>query len=246
MKKNLFLIIIFSIEIVFSQTITWDSNNKILTFTATKKTDIVYDYPTEINGDAIDYYNKAVNTTNTNPNLAVEYYLKSIEIYPQFVQAYDNLGQLFRALKEYELSIECYQKSISVYPQGHIAHINLATLFNTINKSDDAIKHYQKVIQIQPESPEGYYGIAKIFLDKDNLNSALEYAKKALNKYKQKPNKGIEDCYSLIGLIYYYSGIPGEAKTNIQIAKSKYVEYNIEEVFNSTFPEWLLTELSIK
>ena len=239
----LFVITFFSIDILYAQ-VTWDKN--ILTFPATKKTDIVYDYPTEIDNEAIKYYNKAINTTSSNSELAIEYYLKAIEIEPAFIQAYDNLGQLFRVLEKYNLSIECYNKSISIYPRGHIAQINLATLYNHQNNSEKAIKHYKEVIQINPNSPEGYYGVAKIYLDNQKLNSALEYAEKALSRYKKKPNTGIADSYALIGLVYYYLDKPIEAKKHIQLAKSKYQEYNIEEVFHTTFPKWLLTELSIK
>jgi tetratricopeptide (TPR) repeat protein len=239
----LFIITFFSVDILCAQ-VTWDK--KILTFPVTKNTDIVYDYPTEIEDEAVKYYNKAINATSSNSELAIEYYLKAIKIEPTFIQAYDNLGQLFRVLEKYNLSIECYNKSISLYPKGHIAHINLATLYSHQNNSEKAILHYKEVIQIKPNSPEGYYGVAKIYLDDQKLNSALEYAEKALSRYKKKPNIGIADSYAVIGLVYYYLDNPTEAKKYIQLAKSKYQEYNVEEVFHTTFPKWLLTELSIK
>lgn len=238
-----FIITFFSIDILYAQ-VTWEKN--ILTFPVTKNTDIVYDYPTEIDNEAIRYYNKAINVTSSNSELAIEYYLKAIKIEPTFIQAYDNLGQLFRVSEKYNLSIECYNKSISIYPNGHIAQINLAALYGHQNNSEKAIKHYKEVIQIKPNSPEGYYGIAKIYLDNQELNSALEYAEKALSRYKKKPNIGIADSYAITGLVYYYLDKPTEAKKYIQHAKSKYQEYNIEEVFYTTFPKWLLTELSIK
>ena len=245
MKKMLllFTIISLSINISYSQ-VSWENN--ILTFPATKKTDIVYNYPTDIYNQAIIYYNKALNTTASNKESAINYYLQAIEIEPQFIQAYDNLGQLFRVSEQYIQAIECYEKSISIYPLGHIAQINLATLYNIQNNSSKALQHYQNVIEIQPESPEGYYGVAKILLDSKSYDSALEYAKKALIRYERKPNTAIGDCYSLIGLIYYYSDNYSQAKKHIRIAKIKYQEYNLEGLFYKTFPNWLLSELSIE
>ena len=53
MKKILFLFTItcLSINISYSQ-VSWKNN--ILTFPASKKTDIVYNYDTDINNDAIN------------------------------------------------------------------------------------------------------------------------------------------------------------------------------------------------
>ena len=245
MKKIIFLftLICLSINISYSQ-VSWKNN--ILTFPATKKTDIVYNYPTEIDNQAIIYYNKALNAAASNTESAINFYLLAIDIEPLFIQAYDNLGQLFRVSEQYKQAIECYEKSISIYPLGHIAQINLATLYNNQNNSTKAIQHYKSVIEIQPESPEGYYGVAKILLDSKSYDSALEYAKKALIRYERQPNVAIGDCYSLIGLIYYYSDNYSQAKKHIKIAKIKYKEFNLEELFYNTFPKWLLSDLSIE
>ena len=245
MNKIIFLFasICFSLNISYSQ-VSWKNN--ILTFPASKKTDIVYNYPSDINNEAIIYYNKAINATSSNKESAINFYLLAIDIEPLFIQAYDNLGQLFRVSEEYNQAIKCYEKSISIYPFGHIAQINLATLYNIQNNSSKALQHYQNVIEIQPKSPEGYYGVAKILLDSKSYDSALEYAKKALIRYERQPNTAIGDCYSLIGLIYYYSDNYSQAKKHIRIAKIKYQEYNLEELFYKTFPNWLLSELSIE
>ena len=239
----IFTIICLSINISYTQ-VSWKNN--ILTFPATKKTDIVYNYPTDIDNQAIIYYNKAINATASNTESAINYYLLAIDIEPQFIQAYDNLGQLFRVNEQYNQAIKCYEKSISIYPLGHIAQINLATLYNTQDNSSKALYHYQNVIEIQPESPEGYYGVAQILLNNKSYDSALEHAKKALIRYERKPNTAIGDCYSLIGLIYYYLDNYSQARKHIRIAKIKYQEYNLEELFYNTFPNWLLSELSIE
>ena len=245
MKKIIFLFtfICLSINISYSQ-VSWKNN--ILTFPATKKTDIVYNYPTQIKNEAIIYYNKAINATSSNTDSAIKFYLQAIEVESRFIQAYDNLGQLFRVTEQYSQAIECYEKSISIYPLGHIAQINLATLYYNQNNSTKAMQHYKSIIKIQPESPEGYYGVAQILLDRKSYNDALEYARKALIRYKEQPNTGIGDCYSIIGLIYYYLDNYSEAKKHIRIAKVKYREYNLEEIFYRTFPNWLLLELSME
>ena len=240
-------ILLLTISSILSQ--TYDKKNNILTFPPRKQNieqDILTGYPVIFDDEALEYYNKAVNSTYTNPDLAAEYYLEAIKIDPRFVQAYDNLGQLFRVLEKYDLAITCYKKSIEICPNGNIAHANLATLYRTQNKIEDAINEYKKVIDIKPNSAEGYYGVASIYLDQKKLDLALINGEKALAIYKKNPNSGIGDGYGLVGLIYYYLGNHSKAKTHIQLAKEKYSEYDLKEVFNDTFPLWMLKELSIE
>ena len=111
----LFVITFFSIDILYAQ-VTWDKN--ILTFPATKKTDIVYDYPTEIDNEAIKYYNKAINVN------------------PSFKEARVNLSAiLFNEKKYFEALSTILQSKVEVYwkrqRNNDTYDLYLKTIFNS-------------------------------------------------------------------------------------------------------------------
>ena len=250
MKTKYLLILLFCNIYSFSQTEGEYKKDDIVHISVSQEQDILYGYPdySEINESAIEWYNKATKIMYTDTDLAIKYYLKAINIDPKFVQAYDNIGKIYRMLEEYDLSIQYYKKSIKIFPSGTVARGNLAVVYNLLNQFEDAINEYKILIDIQPNDPEGYYGIAEIYLTQevDELELALINAKKALELYKKTPPNYIGDSYAQIGLIYYYLGNMEKAKIYIQIAKEKYIKNNSEQVFKDTFPSWMLKELLIK
>ena len=247
MRTLYFLIYFLSLNLL-SQNVNFDAKNNVLTFPRIQNLseDFLTGYPVYFDDQALEYYNKAIGHHYDNPNLAVEYYLKAIKKDPKFVQAYDNLGQLYRSLEEYNLAISCYKRSSDICPNCEVAHINLATLYKIIEDTKSAKKHYQKVIEIKPNSPEGYYGLGSIYRQENSLDKAEYYARKALKIYKSNNSSIIGDGYLLLGFIQYNKDEYDLAKENILLAKKKYQEHNIGEVFIQKVPSWLLTELSIK
>ena len=250
MKTKYLLILLFCNVYSFSQTEGDYKEDEVVHINVSQTQDILHGYPdySDINERAIEWYNKATNILYTDTDLAIKYYLSAIKIDHKFVQAYDNIGKIYRMLKEYDLSIKYYKKSIDIFPNGDVAHGNLALVYKLQNKFEDAINEYKKVIEIQPNSPEGYYGIAGIYLHQqvNELELALINAKKALDIYKMNPPNYIGDSYAQVGLIYYYLGNNAKAKAYIQIAKEKYNENNFEQVFKDTFPSSMLKKLSIE
>ncbi len=250
MKTKYLLILLFCNIYSFSQTEGEYKKDDVVHISVSQEQDILYGYPdySEINESAIEWYNKATKILHTEKDLAIKYYLKAIKIDPKFVQAYDNIGKIYRMLEKYDLSIKYYKKSIKIFPSGTVARGNLAIVYHRLNQFEDAINEYKILIDIQPNDPEGYYGIARIYSSQEvnELELALINAKKALDIYKKNPPNYIGDSYAQIGIIYYNLGNKEKAKTYIQIAKEKYIKNNFEQVFKDTFPSWLLEELSIE
>jgi len=247
MKKYYFLIFLFSYGFSFSQTGTYNQKDDVMSIELSTIKDVLTGYPTIIEAEAIEYYNKGTEIIYTDANLAINYFLKAIKIDPNFVQAYDNIGKAYRMIKEYDLAMKYYKYSIALFPNGDAAHINLALVYNKLKRHQDAIIEYKKVIRILPEYAEGYYGLANTYLYyTDELELALTNAKKALVLYKKNPPNYIGDSYCQMGLIYYYLENYSDAKRYIQIAKEKYIENNLEQAFRSNVHSSILKKLSIE
>tara|TARA_B100000242_G_scaffold259306_1_gene204073 strand:- start:1313 stop:2476 length:1164 start_codon:yes stop_codon:yes gene_type:complete len=236
-------------EPIYLQKGYYHEEEAILTIKRYQSEDVLMGYPTAstLNKDAIEYYNKATNTIVSDTSLAISYYLKAIKKEPQYVQAYDNIAKIYRGLKKYDLAIKFLKTSIDIMPNGDVAHSNLAVIYNLQGNHNDAISEYKKTIEIAPYSPEGYYGLAATYLHyTKEFDLALVNSKKALELYKKNPPNYIGDSYAQVGLTYYYLENDFKAKEYIQIAKQKYLENNLEHVFEYVIPLEIIIQLSIK
>jgi Tfp pilus assembly protein PilF len=146
-------------------------------------------------------------------------YLKAIKADPNFVEAYDNLGRVYRELGDYDKAIEYYKKSIKLYPEGDMAHQNLAVVYGIQKNYTGAIEEYEAIIKNNPENPEGYFGVANSQMMLSQFDEALVNAEKAVDLYKKTASSHIGDGHHLVGLIHYYNGDKEKAKMNLLRAK---------------------------
>ena len=77
--------------------------------------------------------------------------IQILKIFPNHVDANNNLGIVFKQLKEMQKAISCYQRAIQINPDYAIAHNNLGAAFKQIGELQKAISCYQIAIQINPE-----------------------------------------------------------------------------------------------
>jgi len=166
------------------------------------------------------YFEKALEYgLNRDNEKAEKYYLKAIKEDPNFIEAYDNLGRIYRAIDKLDKAVEFYTKSIELYPNGIMAHQNLAVVYGLQKKHEKEIKEYEEIIKIEPENPEGYYGIANTYMMLSKFDEAIENGKKALKIYEKTESEHLNDGYYLLGLINYYKGDKESAKDYFGIVK---------------------------
>jgi len=236
--KYIYLIITLVIsQYTFSQTEgKFDKKDKVTRIENTNKTDDRLGYKGTSSSEALEYYNKGASLDQKNPALSIDYYLRAIKADPYFVEAYDNLGRLYRYTQQYELAIKYFKESIKLFPDGFLAHMNLASVYNTLGSYEDAIEEYNIMVKLEPEDAEGYYGLGWMLLstatNNNELENALVNAKKALELYKRDPPNFIGDSYFLIGYIYHYLGNPIKSKEYFNITKKRYLEHGMEESWN--------------
>ena len=186
--------------------------------------------------EAREYYNKGVASFDNNDLVnAVTYYEKAISIDPNYVDAYDNLGLVFRHQGNLEKAEYYYKKSIKMFPNGYLAHQNLAIVYRQKKLYDKALEEYKILKEIDPNDPEGYYGAGNIYGTIGKYELALENAKKALKLYEESNHPYIKDVQYLLGLIHYNRNEKIKAKDFLMKAKANGIE----------IPKYLLIEFNI-
>jgi tetratricopeptide (TPR) repeat protein len=170
--------------------------------------------------EAKKYFDKAAEYSDKQDyNKAEKFYLKAIKKDPKYIEAYDNLGLVYRRIGDFDKAVEFYKKSIELYPSGQMSHQNLAVVYVVQKDYNSAIQEYNELLKISPNNPEGYFGIANSYMLLSKFDDALKNAKTALELYKEDNSHHLSDSYYLVGLIYHYTNDKENAKRNLQLAK---------------------------
>ncbi len=188
------------------------------------------------NPEAQKYYNSAVDAFRRNkPEEAIDFYKKAIEEDPRFVEAYDNLGRVYRGMNMPDSAIYYYDKSLKLYPKGVFANQNKAIVYFYNEDYDKAIELYKHMIDIIPESPEGYYGLAQVYLETLELDDALEEIDKAIERYQDEDSPLLGDGYITKALIYAKMEDIQNVKKNLILAKESgaVLNENMERLISS-------------
>ncbi len=156
--------------------------------------------------DAADAYNTGLTYLNSYDNENAEkYFLKAIEIDPNFVDAMDNLGVAYRRQGKLEQAEEIYLKSMSMRGNNDVPYTNLALVYIDQGRYQDALELYIELLDIMPDSAEGNYGLGNLLLQFGYYDNALYYFNAALQIYIEQDSPYLIDAIRSIGLCYYYS-----------------------------------------
>ncbi len=84
---------------------------------------------------------------------AIEYSLKAIELKPDYVVCYDNLGLAYAYKGAYPEAIKSFEKAIELDPKYADAHFNLGLLYyEKLDKPDLAIASFEEFVKLSDKT----------------------------------------------------------------------------------------------
>jgi len=98
----------------------------------------------------------------TSPDESENLLLKTVEMDPDNIAAYLNLGKLYTKAENYTSAIDAYQHAVRLNPNLSKALFNLGFIYATIGNYTDAEKIFTRVVELEPS-----------YLDKALFNLAL-------------------------------------------------------------------------
>lgn len=159
--------------------------------------------PTE-NEEARLNYNQGTEYLDDNKlEEAEKCLLKAIELDPNFCDAMDHLGLVYRRQERYEEAIEIYLRSISINSKNSVSYQNLAVVYRIQQKYEDARQQYIKMIELDENNPEPYYGIGQLYFDVEMFENCIDIMQIALQKYIDENSVYSYDAGLYIGYAYY-------------------------------------------
>ena len=144
--------------------------------TATSSVIPVPGYTPPGNETAKEHYRKGLaHQENREYDAAIREYLKAIEGDPEFTDAMDNLGLVYRMAGKLDEAERWYDRSLSIRPNNVTALGNLAVLYRFKGMSEKAVKLYKTAVEIAPQDPEPYYGLGCTLHEKGDFAESIKY-----------------------------------------------------------------------
>src|SRR6266566_6963967 len=94
--------------------------------------------------------------------------------------AFNDLGSLFLAAREFTVAVEAYQSAIRLDPRYALARINLADTFAEMGRAREAIECYRAALSIDSASSDGHIGLAMALLRIGEAAAAAAESRTAL------------------------------------------------------------------
>jgi tetratricopeptide (TPR) repeat protein len=128
--------------------------------------------------------------------MAQKYYLKAIDINPEYPPPYNELGYNYRSLENYIKAEEAFKKYINLIPDSPNPYDSYAELLLKMGEYEASIELYEKALSIDPYFLNSHVGIAT------NLTLKRDYkeARKQLKEFYIKARDNDERRYALLAM----------------------------------------------
>jgi len=127
------------------------------------------------NTEAKLHYNKGVQYNNEGKyKLAINNFLKALELEPNFIEAQFDLGVTYINEKEYNSAIESFNKVLKLNENEVCAYSNLALAYLRKGDYNASIEHHKKVLLIKPGDLDTYMDLAYAYVKNQQYDEAID------------------------------------------------------------------------
>ena len=110
---------------------------------------------------------------------AISFYLRYIELDPDYAIAYYNLGNAYYDQGNHTKAIESYKKAIELNPDDAQAYYNLGYAYREQGNNAKAIESYKKAIELNPDDASAYDNMGIVYSEQGKPELQLSNYKKA-------------------------------------------------------------------
>jgi len=150
---------------------------------------------------------------------------KTIEIDPNYVEAYFGMGRAYTILGKPKDAIDAFEKAISIDPNHANSYLGLGVLYSNIGEYQKGTTALRKALDIEPNNFVAYVALANIHYEKlTQFKEALSLLEKA-----KSINADYADVYIAFGDVYRCLNQIEKAKENYKKGISLYRSQGFEK-----------------
>ncbi|MCX7679578.1 MAG: tetratricopeptide repeat protein [Spirochaetes bacterium] len=148
--------------------------------------------------EVISIYNNALMLSNKGDfEQALSEYRRAITLYPQFLQAYNNIGEIYSRMGKSELAISHYRKALEIAKNNRVL-LNLGVEYYNRREYQVALQYFLESLALDSDFLEGNFYTAMAYFNLKNYSSAEHYLKKVISIERKH-----EKSHYLLAYIYY-------------------------------------------
>ncbi len=111
---------------------------------------------------------------------AITAYGEAIRINPHYVEAHNNLGNVYRQQRRWAQAMACYQHAQSLKPDSADLSNNLGVVCREQGDLETALTHYEKAVSLNPRHAEAHHNMGVALQHQGQLEQAAESFNRAL------------------------------------------------------------------
>jgi Flp pilus assembly protein TadD len=112
---------------------------------------------------------------------------KALAEAPNYADAHNNLGNIFKVLKQPEQAVTHYRQALAVNPENISAHNNLGLALKDLDQFDEAVAAFLKAIALMPDTAEFYSNLGNVYTKQCNFSQAAKAYEKTLSLRPYSP-----------------------------------------------------------
>ena len=160
--------------------------------------------------------NESKNLNNANERKlslkrSAKYLNRAISIYPDYLDAYNNLAIVYKMMNQPEKAIEVLKANIKNDPNYSKNYYNLATAYAEKKEFQNAISSMQAYVDRNPDAASAFFLMGQYAGNLQDFDQAIGYLNQALSIDPQDP-----DVLNFLGMAY---GIQGKDQQAINAFK---------------------------
>jgi tetratricopeptide (TPR) repeat protein len=133
---------------------------------------------------ADDWFDKALQLEDADGRAAQAAYEHAVELEPDYVSAWINLGRLLHARHDEKKAEVVYRRGIQECGANPVLFFNLGVVLEDLGKIDDAIDAYQAAITEDPSMADGHFNLARLYEAQGKEQHAIRH----LGQYRRLVN----------------------------------------------------------
>ena len=114
-----------------------------------------------------------------NVKKAIQHLEKAVRIYPEYVEAYNNLGVGYMRLNQFERAVGEFGKAIALDSTSEGIHLNLGLALLALGRLSEAEVSARKAVELAPRSLAAHYALGQVLFGQQKMtDEALDILRK--------------------------------------------------------------------
>jgi tetratricopeptide (TPR) repeat protein len=138
---------------------------------------------------------------------SVPYFQQALRLNPHHLLALDNLGNAYRAQKNWDEARKALERAVEVSPQDPEANYSLGMVFAQSNDTAKAYEYLQRALKARPVYPEALNNLGVLYLVTQRRDQAVESFEQCI-----RVAPGFDQAYLNLARLYALEGARDKAR----------------------------------